>query len=107
MRGLMMKSKNSSATLRDSFRQVHTTACPNWIGLCVPGGASSMMRTCAVDDTYVGLPRVNLIHNIFTMLCLERVETANKDPLPLVPFGWRRYGAHFHLAFSIWGVESL
>lgn len=29
MRGLMMKSKDFSAAVWDSFRQVHTTACPN------------------------------------------------------------------------------
>src|SRR5213593_4918953 len=46
IRGLMMKSKNSCATLRDAFRQVHTTACPNWTVVCDPAGVSSMMRTC-------------------------------------------------------------
>ena len=33
MRGLMMKSKKSSATLRDASRQVHTTASPNRTGM--------------------------------------------------------------------------
>src|SRR5678815_3755394 len=45
-RGLMMKLKNSSAIGRDTFRQVHTIACPNWTGVYLPAGASSMMRTC-------------------------------------------------------------
>src|SRR5438132_11955947 len=46
MRGLMMKLRNSSATVRDAFRQVHTTACPNCTGVCLPARASSMMPTC-------------------------------------------------------------
>jgi hypothetical protein len=64
-------------------------------------------RIHSVDDAYVGLPRVNQIHDIITMAGVEKVGTANKDPLPLVPFGSRRYGVHFQVPFPNWGVESL
>ena len=64
MRGLIMKSTNSSATPRDASRQVHTTASPNWTGVYLPAGVSSMIRTLpavdrirAVDDANLSLPR--------------------------------------------------
>ena len=64
-------------------------------------------RVRAVDDAYVGLPRVNQIHDIITMVGVEKVGTANKDPLPLVALGSRRYGVHFQVPVPNWGVESL
>ena len=58
MRGLMMKSKNSSPrTPRDASRQVHTTASPNWTGVYLPAGASSCAHLPAVDRIHaVAIP---------------------------------------------------
>ena len=83
MRGLMMKSKNSSATRTKGFVPTGPHHRSRELDRRMRSGRGfindahlpTVDRIHAVDDAHVGLPCVNQIHDIITMFGVEKVGT--------------------------------